>query len=139
MDDVTKEDLRLYLYRKQMIKILEQELEGVYVSSPGPKEVQGGKSSVPNPSDPTAMKARIHSEMEDRLLAKKAELEEMTQRIERFTAEIDDQIIGPIISWHYIRGLSWAQTCMKVYGYPDGDVCRKAVIRYFKKREANKR
>jgi len=139
MDDITKEDLRLYLYRKQMIKILEQELETVYESSPAPKEVQGGKSSVRNPSDPTAMKARIHGEMEEKLLQKKAELEEMTRRIERFTAEIDDQIIGPIIRWHYIRGLSWAQTCMKVYGYPDGDVCRKAVIRYFKKREANKR
>lgn len=138
MDDITKEDLRLYLYRKQMVKILEQELEGIYVSSPAPKEVQGGKSSVRNPSDPTAMKVRIHGEMEDQLLRKKEELEDMTRRIEQFTAEIDDQIIGPIIRWHYIRGLSWAQTCMKVYGYPDGDVCRKAVIRWFKRREKNK-
>lgn len=135
MDDITKEDLRLYLSRKHKLKVLEEELKAIYESSPKPKEVQGGKSSVRTPSDPTADKARRAGEMRDRIQRQAQELEDMTAAIEDFSTQIDDPIVGAIIRWHYIRGYSWAQTCMKVYGHPNGQAVRMAVNRWFKKRE----
>lgn len=133
--DITIEDLRAYAAMKAAVKALEEELETVYNSSPAPKDVIAGKASVRTPSDPTAMKARIAGELQDRIQQKKAEMEVKLHQIEQFSADVDDPIIGSIIRWHYIRGLSWSQTCFKVYGYPDQDTCRKAVKRYFKHKE----
>lgn len=136
MEDVTFEDLRKYRERKEWARILREDIEANYLSSPAPAEVKGGKSSVHTPGDPTKNKAMRAVEMKQRLEKLMLILEEQTARIERFTAEIEDQLVGAAIRYHYIRGLSWGRTSIKIYGtdlYKDS--IRMAVVRYMRGRD----
>lgn len=135
MDDITLEDLRKYKRLRQSIRTLEREIMAVYVESPGPKENIAGKSSVRTPSNPTADKAWKASRLRDELENKLADLRRETERIERYTLQIEDVEIGAMIRAHYIRGFTWEQTAMQLYGYPDRWYCHKRVRRYFEKLE----
>lgn len=131
MEHVTLEDLRKYRERKEMVRILREDIRAHYLSSPAPAEVKGGRSSVHTPSDPTKTKALQIVEMKDRLEKLLAILEEQTERIERYSVQIDDQIIGAAIRYHFIRGLSWGRTSIKMYGSDaHKDAIRKAVTQY---------
>ena len=55
------------------------------------------------------------------------------KRLERFIAKCRDPHVRSIIIHHYIKGLSWTATAMKVGGDVTGDNCRMMVKRYFKK------
>lgn len=135
MEEITLEDLREYRRLKQSIKTLEAEREAVYVESPAPKTNTAGRSSVRIPADPTATKARKAIQLSDRLEQQLAELRQKTDRIEQFTLQIEDVQIGAMIRAHYIRGLTWEETSLQLYGYPDRFYCHKRVRRYFEKRE----
>ena len=135
MEDLTLEDLRQYQRLKQSIKTLEAEIMAVYVESPAPKTNTPGRSSVRTPADPTATKARKAIQLRDKLEQKLADLRRQTERIEQYTLQIEDVQIGAMIRAHYIRGLTWEQTTLQLYGYPDRFYCHKRVRRYFEKME----
>ena len=136
MEDITLEDLRKYRERKAWAKILRQDLQTIYLSSPAPAEVKGGKSSVHSPSDPTRVKAMKALETRDRLEALMKILEEQTERIERFVMEIDDELVSAAIYLHFLRGLSWGRTSVRIYGTDaEKDSIRMAVTRYLKERQ----
>lgn len=135
MEDITLEDLRQYQRLKQSIKTLEAEIVAVYVESPAPKDNMPGRSSVRTPADPTATKARKATQLRDKLEQQLAALRQQTDRIEQYTLQIEDVQIGAMIRAHYIRGLTWEQTTLQLYGYPDRFYCHKRVRRYFEKME----
>lgn len=131
MEYVTLEDLRKYRERKEMVRILREDIRMNYLSSPSPAEVKGGRSSVHTPSDPTKNKAMRIVEIRERLEKLLAILEKQTETIERYSAQIDDQIVGAAIRYHFIRGLSWGRTSIKLYGTDaHKDAIRKAVTQY---------
>ena len=136
MEEVTLEDLRKYLDRKAMVKVLREDIQREYLSSPAPKEVQGGKSSVRTPSNPTEQKAMRIVELRQRLEQLLGILEEQTLRVERFTLEIDDELVAAAIRLHFLRGYSWSRTSIKIYGTDAyKDTVRMAVVRYMKERQ----
>ena len=138
MEDVTLEDLRKYRDRKHYAKVLEEDIQRILLSSPAPAEVKGGKSSVHTPSDPTKEKALKIVERRERLEKIQAILEEQTERVERFTLEIEDPLVAAAIRLHFLNGCSWGRTSIRLYGN-DGqkDTIRMAVFRYMEARERN--
>ena len=136
MEEITLEDLRKYRDRKLYVKVLQEDIQRILLSSPAPAEVKGGKSSVHQPSDPTREKAMQLVERRERLEAVLKILEEQTERVERFTLEIDDELVAAAIRLHFLRGLSWGRTSIQLYGY-DGqkDTIRMAVLRYMEARK----
>ena len=136
--DVTLEDLRKYRDRKLYVKVLQEDIQRILLSSPAPAEVKGGKSSVHTPSDPTKEKALKLVERRERLERVLVILEEQTERVERFTLEIDDPLVAAAIRLHFLDGCSWGRTSIRLYGN-DGqkDTIRMAVFRYMEARERN--
>lgn len=136
--DVTLEDLRKYRDRKLYVKVLQEDIQRILLSSPAPAEVKGGKSSVHTPSDPTKEKALKIVERRERLERVLVILEEQTERVERFTLEIDDPLVAAAIRLHFLDGCSWGRTSIRLYGN-DGqkDTIRMAVFRYMEARERN--
>lgn len=138
MDDITIEDLRQYQDILEELEAIRDEIRMIYIESPAPKEVIGGRSSVSTPGDPTARKAMKALEKKERLENRERQLEDLQDRIEEYIDRMTDHHTAAIMRWHFIRGLTWRQTCSKVYGYPDPDICRMAIWRYFKNRENRK-
>lgn len=134
-EEISIEDLRQYLAIRKEIQALDDEIRAIYIESPGPKENVGGKSSVRTPGDPTARKAMRAIERKEKLEAKRTELEEIIDRIDAYIDSMRNHHVAAIMRWHYVRGLSWRQTCVKIYGYPDPDICRMTVWRYFKNKQ----
>lgn len=133
MNDVTLDELREYKALKESIGAIEAEIESLYypVSSP-PLTSSGGHSS--QPGDPTVRAFHQIEQDRERLTRKHAELSRQKARIDEWLDSLDDQHIGAIIRYRFIIGLSWRMTCSRIYGYPDADICRMEVRRYFGKR-----
>lgn len=133
MEDITLEDLRAYRGLLEDIKAIEEQLRAVYVQSPPPREVVGGRSSVPTPGDPTARKAMEAIRIQEKLEKALREREIRRHQIEEYIEQLEDHHIAAIMRYHFIMGMTWAQTCLKIYGYADRDICRMAIHRYFEK------
>lgn len=134
-EEITVEDLRQYQAIVKEIQALEAEIAAIYIESPGPKENVGGRASVRSSGDPTHRKALRAIERKEKLEKKQQELEGLIDRIDSYIDHMTDHHVAAIIRWHFVRGLSWRQTCVKIYGYPDPDICRMTVWRYFKSKE----
>ena len=131
---ITYEDLKKYRQYQIVIKLLEEEIQEAYypVKSPNAKKIEEGKKSVRDASNPTAMAL----DKIEKLNAKLERYRGLIQELDAFIDNIEDQYIASICNLHYRKGLSWRQTSYKIYGYIDqSDTVRKAVRRYFKKKE----
>lgn len=126
--EVTLQDLQMYQAWKASVRAFDDEIQMVRESSARPDLNRGGKSSVRQAGDPTRSKAMRIIELE----AKSASYREKIQRVEDFTEALTEPLIQAIIRTHYIRGKTWGQTAVILYGYYDKDVCRKLISRYFK-------
>ncbi len=130
---MTLEELRQYQAIKESIKAIEAEIESLYYPISSPPMVSDGSGRSLSPSDPTARAFyRIEADRE-RLARKQEELTAQKERIDIWIDNLDDQHIAAIIRWHFLLGKTWRETCIKIYGYPDPDICRVAVKRYFEK------
>ena len=134
--DVTLEDLREFQSMQEEMKSIKAEIQSLYypVSSPSGSLVIAGRSSVRPAGDPTASTVRDIEERRNKLERMQAEREELADRIYTFVDSMDDRHIAAIVRYHFLLGLTWAQTAKQIYGYADADICRNAVKRYFKKR-----
>ena len=132
---ITLDDLRRYQDLKQNIASIEAEIQSLYypVSSPSGSPIISGRSSVRLAGDPTAAAYSKIIERREKLEHMLAELQEMADRIYAFVDNMTDQHMASILRYHFLIGLTWAQTSEKVYGYADPQVCRHAVRRYFRK------
>lgn len=133
MDEVTKEDLRQYMDLCLEIEAIQMQIESLYTPiSSAPMFSDGGHSNVPgNPTERAVFKIEAQRE---KLQRKQEELLQMRQRVEDWLNSLEDHHIAAIIRFHFISGLSWRQTCKRVYGYADPDICRIAFNRFMAKR-----
>ena len=65
-----------------------------------------------------------------RLTEKKKMLREALEAVRR-----EDPEIYRIIDLHYLKGYTWEQATMKMYGYPCPSYCRKKTERFFSDKE----
>ncbi|MCL2189821.1 MAG: hypothetical protein FWB87_13765 [Defluviitaleaceae bacterium] len=54
-------------------------------------------------------------------------------KIETFISTVPNSDLRLIIDMHYMQGLSWRATALKVYDYPCADRARMVIKRYLKK------
>lgn len=137
MDVITQEDLREYQKIKQRIRVLEEEINAVYLASPKPKEAMAGRASVRTPSDPTQLKAFRVIDLREKLEEQLEDLRAQEYRIIQFTLNIPDAEIGSMIRLHYVRGYTWEETTRLLYGYPDRSYCYVRIKRYFERTRQN--
>ncbi|GMQ56773.1 hypothetical protein AN1V17_11670 [Vallitalea sediminicola] len=71
------------------------------------------------------------SRVKDILSKRKAKLYHDMEEVEKFISTIEDSIIRQIITLRFIKGWSWNNVAMTIYGYPNGDTARKKITRYF--------
>lgn len=136
--EIGLEDLRKYQDIKENLKSIRAEIESLYspVSS-APMTSDGAGRSL-NPGDPTARAVHEILKRKDKLETLEKELTAMAKRVTDYVDGMTDHHTAAIIRYHFIIGLSWSQTCRRIYGYPDPDICRIAVKRYFQKRTEEK-
>lgn len=117
------------------VEAIEMEIQTLYtpVSSPNGREMTGSFSG--SPSDPTAHAAMRIISLRERLSEERERMYATLEEIEAWLITCPDPEVVSIIRWHYLLGLNWKQTNMKVYGYPDYDRSRKKISRYFQKAE----
>lgn len=138
MGRITKEDLEQYRGLLKSIEAEEEELRTIYIESPPPKEVIGGRASVSTPGDPTARKAMKAIERREQLETLIAEKEAKAAAIRMFVDTIeDDYIVAAMMRFYYIMGKTWGETAKEMngqrYGRYTADNCRMKVNRYFRK------
>ena len=135
MDNVTLEDLRKYPELMRDIRAISMEIEALYVPIKAASMTSDGSARSTTPGDPTVSSYYKREERRKKLEAHRAELMEITERIERFVDTTDDRKVAAIMRIHFLAGKSWATTCYELFGYFDKDVCRHAVKRYFEGRK----
>lgn len=127
---MTKEDLEKYQGLSAEVNAIEYEIAQLYVpiGSPNGKETM----TISNvPSNPTEKNALLIIQKKKELERLKEQLYEHVVYIEDWLLTVEDHEIRSIIRWHYLLGLNWKQTNLKVYGYPDYDYSRKKIDRFF--------
>lgn len=128
--DISIKDLEAYRGLSAELGALEAMRRWAYypVSSPNGREQIGQRGN--SVSDPTASAVAKIAEIDERIIAKRDECVERMKEILEWVDTIEDSSIRAMINWHYINGLDWGKTCLKVYGYHNYHTCRSAVLRY---------
>ena len=129
--DITLADLENYKGLASELEALQQERQWAYypVSSPNGREVIGQRGNMP--SDPTTASLRKLEKLDERIEKKREEVAERLEAILDWLDAVEDAELRAIIHWHYLQGLDWQRTNLKVYGYKSYQACRKRVMRYF--------
>lgn len=128
--DISIKELEAYRGLSAELGALEAMRRWAYypVSSPNGHESIGQRGN--EVSDPTAQAVRKLADIDSKIDAKREELAVQLERILTWVDTIPDATIRAMIRWHYIQGLDWGKTCLKVYGYHNYHTCRSAVLRY---------
>ena len=131
MTVISIKDLERFAAESEKLEILQKELAWLYypVSSPNGKENLGGMTNTP--SNPTAAAITKINNVTAQIIEQQAVVAERIEAINAWLDTLTDEELVRIIRWHYMEGLTWRDTCRKVYGYYDRHVCRKRVMRYF--------
>ena len=130
MDTITIKDLEGYRGLSAELEALESMRQWTYypVSSPNGHENIGQRGNAV--SDPTAQAVRKLAEIDEKIAQKREELAVQLETLLNWIDTIPDPTIRAMIRWHYVQGLDWGKTCLKVYGYHNYHTCRSAVMRY---------
>lgn len=129
-DTITIKELEAYRGLSAELGALEAMRRWAYypVSSPNGREQIGQRGN--SVSNPTEQAMRKLEQIDERISTKRDELAVQLERILDWVDTIPDSSIRAMIRWHYIQGLDWGKTCLKVYGYHNYHTCRSAVMRY---------
>ena len=135
---ITREDLDNYQKIKTEIRAIEDQITRIYLSSPAPREVTGGRSSVTAPGNPTERKALEAEEKKRKLEERQHALELFQARIERFVDyECEDPTVRAVIRCHYLNGRTWAQTSWICFRSANKSTSQMVINRYFKENNEN--
>lgn len=132
MTDINIKYLERYSAEIEKLEILNRELEWLYypVSSPNGKEMSGGGGSSSSPTESALKKIE---KVIQKINEQKQVISEYVEEVNAWLNDLEDKELVSIIRYHYMDRLTWRETCKKVYGYSDRQVCRKRVMRYFGK------
>ena len=128
---MTIEKLEAYKALAATVEAIETEIATLYnpISSPNGRETIGAPGS--GTSDPTAQSAMRIIALKEKLSEERENMYAVIEEIEDWLLNCPDPEIVSIVRWHYLLGLNWKQTTMKIYGYPDYQYCRKKIMRFF--------
>lgn len=129
--DITLADLENFKGLSSELEALVEERHWTYfpVSSPNGREVIGQRGN--SVSDPTSAALRKLEKLDERIEKKRSEVADRLEGILDWLDTVEDAELRAIIHWHYLKGLDWQKTNLKVYGYRSYQACRKRVMRYF--------
>ncbi len=131
-EEITITELEAYRGLSAELEALQKERQWIYypVSSPNGREQIGQRGNTP--SDPTAQAVRKLEMLDEKIADRTQIISERLVRIEEWLDTIPDTEahIKAAIRWHYLLGLDWGKTNVKIYGYHSYHVIRKAVMRY---------
>lgn len=131
---ITREDLEQYQHIKAEIRAIEDQITKIYLSSPPPREVTGGRSSVSAPGNPTERKALEAEEKKRHLESRKRALEIVQAKIERFVDyDCPDPEVRAVLRCHYLNGRSWAQTSWICFRSGNKSTAQMVIKRYFER------
>lgn len=128
--DISINDLENFRGLSAELESLEEMRHWKYfpVSSPNGREQIGQRgNTVSNPTEQSVFKL---IELDEMIASRRDEVAVRLQTILEWLNTIPDANIRSMIHWHYLQGLDWGRTCMKVYGYHNYHTCRNAVLRY---------
>lgn len=130
--EITITDLESFRGMSAEIEALKKERELLYfpVASPNGREQIGQRGN--SVSDPTANAFWKLEAMDKKIAEKTEQIAERLVRIEEWLDTIPDRDahIRSAIRWHYLLGLDWGKTNVKIYGYHSYQTIRKAVLKY---------
>lgn len=129
---MTIEELEAFKGMRAEVLAIQREIETLYapISSPN-GHTEGGHSTTPG--NPTERAAMMIMERKAALEFKVAAMQEALEGIESWLETVEDSKLRACIRWHYLNGLNWKQTNVRVFGYPNPYRARKKVMRYFEK------
>lgn len=129
---MTIDELEEFKGMRAEVTAIRREIETLYapISSPN-GHTDGGHSTTPG--NPTEHAAMLIMKRKATLETKVTEMQRRLERIESWLETVDDSKLRACIRWHYLNGLNWKQTNLRVFGYPNPYRARKKVMRYFEK------
>ena len=130
---MTKSDLEQIYYLNRELKMWETELERVrcksLVGSPLP-----GNSHGSGVSDKVADRAERIIELENRIIAKRDEIQRLRDEAVEYIYSIPDSLTRQIIYYRCVSLMSWRRVAYEVGGYNTPESVRKIYDRFFEKR-----
>ena len=129
---MTKAELEQIYYLNRELKLWETELERVrcksLVGSPLPSNSHG--SGV---SDKVADRAERIIELENRIIAKRDEIQRLRDEAVEYIYSIPDSLTRQIIYYRCVSLMSWRRVAYEVGGYNTAESVRKIYDRFFEK------
>ncbi len=129
---MTKSDLEQIYYLNRELKMWETELERVrcksLVGSPLP-----GNSHGSGVSDKVADRAERIIELENRIIAKRDEIQRLRDEAVEYIYSIPDSLTRQIIYYRCVSLMSWRRVAYEVGGYNTAESVRKIYDRFFEK------
>ena len=129
---MTKSDLEQIYYLNRELKMWETELERVrcksLVGSPLP-----GNSHGSGVSDKVADRAERIIELENRIIAKRDEIQRLRDEAVEYIYSIPDSLTRQIIYYRCVSLMSWRRVAYEVGGYNTEESVRKIYDRFFEK------
>ena len=129
---MTKSELEQIYYLNRELKMWETELERVrcksLVGSPLP-----GNSHGSGVSDKVADRAERIIELENRIIAKRDEIQRLRDEAVEYIYSIPDSLTRQIIYYRCVSLMSWRRVAYEVGGYNTEESVRKIYDRFFAK------
>lgn len=126
------EELEEFKGMRAEVLAIQREIETLYVPISSPNgHTDGGHSTTPG--NPTERAAMMIMERKAALESKVMAMQKRLEGIESWLETVEDSKLRACIRWHYLNGLNWKQTNVRVFGYPNPYRARKKVMRYFEK------
>ena len=129
---MTKAELEQIYYLNRELKLWETELERVrcksLVGSPLPSNSHG--SGV---SDKVSDRAERIIELENRIIAKRDEIQHLRDEAVEYIYSIPDSLTRQIIYYRCVSLMSWRRVAYEVGGYNTEESVRKIYDRFFEK------
>ncbi|MGN1109508.1 MAG: hypothetical protein ACI4RK_09025 [Oscillospiraceae bacterium] len=129
---MTKADLEQIYYLNRELKMWETELERVrcksLVGSPLP-----GNSHGSGVSDKIADRAERIIELENRIIAKRDEIQRLRDNAVEYIYSIPDSLTRQIIYYRCVSLMSWRRVAYEVGGFNTAESVRKIYDRFFEK------
>lgn len=129
---MTKADLEQIYYLNRELKMWKTELERVrckpLVGSPLP-----GNSHGSGVSDKVADRAERIIELENRIIAKRDEIQRLRDNAVEYIYSIPDSLTRQIIYYRCVSLMSWRRVAYEVGGFNTAESVRKIYDRFFEK------
>ena len=129
--EAIQQKLEEYYKIRNQIYYLQEEIKALYKSVPSPK-LCGGECHRNGNRSPTENNAFRIIALKERVTALTDHKYELLEAIEEWLRGCTNYEVCAIVRWHYILGLNWRETNVKVFGVADYNYSKRKYMTYFK-------